>query len=748
MSKLHSLSPALAAVALTLSAVPATAIFGASPASCPESAVRINEIRVSHPGMPQNNEYVELAAQPGASLDCAWYVVLGPGGVVEELISLSGAIGPSGLYLIAEAGFNPSAFPGAPTPDLVTALDFADSGNRTHLLVCACGGLPGVDESVDLDADDDGTIDWPLPLWDAVLDCIAIVQNPTGAPTYCAARRGPTSTGNAPPHVHRCQIPLTDHRPWRIGAFPLPPIGNDSPDLANPACTGGPIFGGLLIEPIGAATLTFVGGSLVLSELGGPGSGAGIDVGLADAICAAIDVGPLMAADGGIAGGSGDAPSLTMTGLAPDGAMLASAVYRRVGPGHLGMSVSFGGGDPGSLVVAALQGGAIVATTALLPTPPGVPPIIIEWPLPGPDGPIINDIHHLPDGVPGGHPGWTATFNQARPVSIATPGLGTLTVDADQLAIFTVPNDPSAEAALARVELRCTGFDALPINEVLLREFGNPHKALGDVLMAADGGPATDRIVFQPLPGADLFGTRIGLDYGPPELPGPEIIGIIVRPEVLGITPPDSSIALAPGLVHSGGHGSQLGVFTEQGSQTGTSLIADFSPLNPSALEWLGMLGGSQVGRIQTAGPFANLQVAPNPIALFRYKFEVDGSNQRLYVRKCYQHPFFTPLFSTFVDEIVLCVPAPQLPPYGGAAMRLDLLVAGLPAFALVEETPIVAPPPPCPADLNGDGEVGGADLGALLGSWGQPGPTDLTGDGTSDGADLGVLLSAWGACQ
>jgi hypothetical protein len=60
------------------------------------------------------------------------------------------------------------------------------------------------------------------------------------------------------------------------------------------------------------------------------------------------------------------------------------------------------------------------------------------------------------------------------------------------------------------------------------------------------------------------------------------------------------------------------------------------------------------------------------------------------------------------------------------------------------------APPPPtqtCPADLNGDGKVDGADLGILLANWGRPGATDLNGDGTTDGADQAILMAAWGAC-
>ncbi len=56
------------------------------------------------------------------------------------------------------------------------------------------------------------------------------------------------------------------------------------------------------------------------------------------------------------------------------------------------------------------------------------------------------------------------------------------------------------------------------------------------------------------------------------------------------------------------------------------------------------------------------------------------------------------------------------------------------------------------PGDINGDGDVNGADLGLLLSAWGacgdcSPGscPADLNGDCTVDGADLGLLLGNWG---
>ncbi len=50
-------------------------------------------------------------------------------------------------------------------------------------------------------------------------------------------------------------------------------------------------------------------------------------------------------------------------------------------------------------------------------------------------------------------------------------------------------------------------------------------------------------------------------------------------------------------------------------------------------------------------------------------------------------------------------------------------------------------------ADLNCDGEVDGADLAILLGSWGACAgcEADLNQDGMVDGADLSILLANWG---
>lgn len=48
-------------------------------------------------------------------------------------------------------------------------------------------------------------------------------------------------------------------------------------------------------------------------------------------------------------------------------------------------------------------------------------------------------------------------------------------------------------------------------------------------------------------------------------------------------------------------------------------------------------------------------------------------------------------------------------------------------------------------ADLDGDGDVDGADIATMLGQWGTPGSGDIDGDGAVGGADLALLLAAWG---
>jgi hypothetical protein len=56
------------------------------------------------------------------------------------------------------------------------------------------------------------------------------------------------------------------------------------------------------------------------------------------------------------------------------------------------------------------------------------------------------------------------------------------------------------------------------------------------------------------------------------------------------------------------------------------------------------------------------------------------------------------------------------------------------------------APPPPKPADVNGDGQVNGADLAFVLAEWGSGNVVaDINDDGTVNAADLSAVLAVWG---
>ena len=69
-------------------------------------------------------------------------------------------------------------------------------------------------------------------------------------------------------------------------------------------------------------------------------------------------------------------------------------------------------------------------------------------------------------------------------------------------------------------------------------------------------------------------------------------------------------------------------------------------------------------------------------------------------------------------------------------------------ATAPIQADVVIDGPPPvdCPADLDGDGVVGGLDLSALLAAWGQSSNGDVDGDSDTDGQDLTALLAAWGS--
>ena len=103
--------------------------------------------------------------------------------------------------------------------------------------------------------------------------------------------------------------------------------------------------------------------------------------------------------------------------------------------------------------------------------------------------------------------------------------------------------------------------------------------------------------------------------------------------------------------------------------------------------------------------------------------FEKDGVRTRIA-----WNPGTERVTVTFSDGVSGCVPS-------GALMKIDV-------------DSIDCEPADVPGDLDGDGTVGGSDLGLLIASWGVCGtpdcPGDLNGDGRVDGADLGLLFGHW----
>jgi hypothetical protein len=85
----------------------------------------------------------------------------------------------------------------------------------------------------------------------------------------------------------------------------------------------------------------------------------------------------------------------------------------------------------------------------------------------------------------------------------------------------------------------------------------------------------------------------------------------------------------------------------------------------------------------------------------------------------------------------------------GNPRFRNDPTVAdsGNGTAPIVDRGAFERQPPPCPADLNGNGLVDAPDITALLSNWGGSGAGDINGDGVVSATDITALLSAWGTC-
>lgn len=160
--------------------------------------ILINEILVNPPGNNDARQFVELRNTDGAgSLTNLWLLQVDGSttnaGAVDEKWDLSGLnFGANGLLLIGNNYDNAPL--GGPWSNLVSSMtEFGDptyfgagdlsSSSATWLLVSNCSAA--VTNSVDLDANNDGAVDFPSP-WTAVLDSVGWT-NSSGGRAYSPA---------------------------------------------------------------------------------------------------------------------------------------------------------------------------------------------------------------------------------------------------------------------------------------------------------------------------------------------------------------------------------------------------------------------------------------------------------------------------------------------------------------------------------------------------------------------------------
>ena len=181
----------------------------------PQPDLSMNEVRTNHSGV-DTNEYLEIFGTPGTSLAPYAWIVIGdgsgdsPGGHLESVIRLDGqTIDSTGFYSQIIEDY------------------FENNDPVTHVLVRGLGDVGDVSETtVDLDTNDDGTLDY-MP-WEETIDCLGLIGVGSNELVYCDATVGPdglyTAVGG-----YRC--------PDGVGAWVMAPFElgcQDTPGTPNP----------------------------------------------------------------------------------------------------------------------------------------------------------------------------------------------------------------------------------------------------------------------------------------------------------------------------------------------------------------------------------------------------------------------------------------------------------------------------------------------------------------------------------
>jgi len=755
----------------------------------------INEIRIDQPGT-DNDEYFELKGVPGAPLDGLTLIVIGDGtattlsGVIETVVSLDGsAINGSGFFLCAESTFTLNgAIPDLTLPG--NGLNFENTDNVTFLLVRGFTGAL----NQDLDTNDDGILD--LTPWEAIVDSVALVTPnvpatgtvpPSGVEhVYSSTIVGPDGPF-VPGHAYRC----ANVDAWKVGSFGTGVT--DTPGAANLDCAfcGSTIAGSCFeTHETGGCDILEVCSFVCLSD---PSCcEAGWDQACVNAAIAAFSSSP--AAPAAViseirTGQSGPDTDEFVELRGPAGTNLTGAWYLVIGAS---------GTDPNGRVISAtpLRGGVIGASGYF---------VIAEasFTLGSPDlvasnlefienrtsthllvtnftGRIGQDIDADNDCTATDLP-WVATVS-----SVTLRGNDAFCGYSD-VVVQAVGAFPAAHA------FRCVPDDTWTAGFFETITFDTPGAANGECpAPPVCGGEGPDCQTPHATPGcsdascceaicaidpsccdtawdkscvaaanANCYVTEV-----------PFVLISEVRIDQVGadndeyfelVGEPGTSLAGVSLIVLGDGAGGS-GVIEAVVNLTGQTIPADgFFLVTESTFS----LPGSP--DLILSGNGLNFENTDNLTFLLVFGFtgavdqDLDTNDDGVLDLTPWQevlHDFA--IVGTSVppkgigewpySKRIVGPKGPFHPTHVKYCPTTDSFSIG--AFNPAEGDDTPGEPNadcsyanPCPADLNGDGTVGAADLTLVLSSWGGSGPADLDGDGFVGASDLTIVLSAWGAC-
>jgi len=160
------------------------------------SATFLSEVMLNAPGgADQGQEYIELTGPAGASLDGWWVIIIegdiGVSGSVDQKISLDGmTLGSNGVALIRDTA--DVLFPPPVSQTNVYVRDFIpDLENGSNTIILGYGIFP-VALGADLDTNDDGTLDAPLPASFHIVDAVGYVDGNNDGSFYADEIPGAT----------------------------------------------------------------------------------------------------------------------------------------------------------------------------------------------------------------------------------------------------------------------------------------------------------------------------------------------------------------------------------------------------------------------------------------------------------------------------------------------------------------------------------------------------------------------------